>query len=94
MKKLLLLLLTSIILFFPPLSVWLAMREATRLQADAFEEERARVITAHLEELAMPLSSDSHFQMNVSRLARKVILDNQQAEEYIGQFSHSCLQRC
>jgi len=82
MKKLLLLLLTSIILFFPPLSVWLAMREATRLQADAFEEERARVITAHLEELAMPLSSDSHFQMNVSRLARKVILDNQQAEEY------------
>jgi len=82
MKKLLLLLLISVILFFPPLSVWLAMREAARLQADAFEEERASVITSHLEELAMPLSSDSHFQMNVSRLARKVILDNRQAEEY------------
>ncbi|PKL47111.1 MAG: hypothetical protein CVV42_14100 [Candidatus Riflebacteria bacterium HGW-Riflebacteria-2] len=82
MKKLLMLLLTSVILFFPPASVYLAMREAARIKTDAFEEERSRVITSRLEELAMPMSSDSQFQMNVARLARKVILDNQQAEAY------------
>ncbi|NLF95680.1 MAG: adenylate/guanylate cyclase domain-containing protein [Candidatus Riflebacteria bacterium] len=82
MKKLLMLLLISVILFFPPVSVYFAMQEAARMQTDAFEEERARVIASRLEELAMPMSSDSQFQMNVSRLARKVILDGKQAEEY------------
>ncbi len=82
MKKLLLLLLTSVILFFPPVSVYLSMREASKIKADAFEEERTRVVASRLEELAMPMSSDNQFQMNVSRLARKVILDDRQAEEY------------
>jgi len=82
MKKLLLLLLISVILFFPPASVYLAMREAAKIKADAFEEERSRVINSRLEELAMPMSSDNQFQMKVARLARKAILDGQQAEEY------------
>ncbi|OGK12876.1 MAG: hypothetical protein A2W80_08245 [Candidatus Riflebacteria bacterium GWC2_50_8] len=76
MKKLLLLLLTAAILFFPPLSVYFAIQKAALIQANSFEEERERVIASHLDKLSMPLSADNRFQMNITRLSRKMHYEN------------------